>query len=69
MGEYTWIDVSGPIAKGEKADLFDTDAGELWIPKSQTAARKRDEGHATVRLEVTAWWARKHGLLDEKDDA
>lgn len=69
-GESIWIDVeqvNPGVAETPKAILFSTEDGEKWIPKSQMGGRKtNDDGHI-VRVEVSKWWARKEGLLDDKD--
>ncbi len=65
--ETVWIDVEGPLKTTPKAYLFDTEAGETWVPKSQLGAIKGHIETGVDRIEVNTWWAKKHGLADEKD--
>lgn len=66
--EYVWIDVSGPINEKPLAYLFDTDAGEIWIPKSQLGARKKTADLTGFkRIEIPRWLAAREGLIDSKD--
>jgi hypothetical protein len=44
------------------AGLYETDEGEVWIPKSQIV----DGDDET--LEITRWFAEEHGLVDEEDE-
>lgn len=67
MDETVWIDVEGPLKTTDKAYLLDTDEGELWIPQSQIGAVKGHIETGLTRIEVSAWWAKKNGLHDDKD--
>lgn len=77
--KYIWIDVVGPIRETDKAMLFETEQGEIWIPKSHMGAHKESDGPtwgvvATPsetthwsRLEVTRWIAEQKGLVEAED--
>lgn len=60
-----WITV-GFIRDTDKAILFDTDAGQVWIAKSQIGGRKSDEA-GIHRIEIPAWLAKSENLADSKD--
>lgn len=60
-----WIDV-GYIRHTEKAILFDTDAGEVWIAKSQIGARTKVSA-GIHRIEIPEWLAKQENLNDGKD--
>lgn len=66
--ETIWMDVEF-VRETEKARLFDTEHGEVWIPKSKkvTGAMKR-EGGQIVRIEVYRWFAKNEGWIDDKDE-
>jgi predicted NUDIX family NTP pyrophosphohydrolase len=44
------------------AGLYETDAGEVWIPKSQIV-----DGDDEM-VEVERWFAEERGLIDEDDE-
>lgn len=67
MDGTVWIDAEIQN-ETDKAWLIMTDEGTLWVPKSQVGGRKKDESGTVVRVEVAAWWARKNGLADDKDE-
>ena len=62
-----WIKVTGPIRETEKAYLYETAAGEIWVPKSQLGARKKGPDGSHVKIELPRWIAKEKGLLDPKD--
>lgn len=61
--KYIWIDVEGPLRETDQAVLYDTDEGEVWLPKSQIGAHKDEDGKHT-RLEITEWIAEQKGLTE-----
>lgn len=63
MSEYVWIDAT-EVRSTDRARLFETEAGEVWIPKSAIGAANKKTG----RVEVARWLAEKRGLVDGKDD-
>lgn len=66
--ETVWVDVEGPLRETDAAYLFDIDGEEVWLPKSQVKARKRNlDLTGFVRIEVPRWLAAKNGLVDDKD--
>jgi len=60
---HIWIDVGPLVRETDKAELRETDVGEVWIPKSAICATNLLCG----RIEVKRWWAEQVGLADEKD--
>jgi hypothetical protein len=65
---HVWIEVTGPIRETDKAYLYETAAGEIWVPKSQLGARKKGLNGKHVKIELPRWIAKEKGLLDEKDE-
>ena len=65
--ETIWIDVEETGAATDAAILLETEVGEIWLPRSQIKARKKDDGKL-VRIEITRWIAKTKGFIDEKDD-
>lgn len=61
--EYLWIDVEGPFDTSDKALLYETSVGRIWLPRSQCGARKKNPDGSHSRIEVSKWIAREKGLL------
>jgi hypothetical protein len=61
--EHIWIDVEGPFETSDKAFLYETKVGRIWLPKSQCGARKKNPDGSHCRIEITKWVAREKGLL------
>lgn len=57
--EYVWIDAE-EIRSTDLAILFDTENGEVWIPKSAIGARNKK----TNRVEIKRWLAVKEGFAE-----
>lgn len=67
VSDYTWIDVEGPFETSDKAFLYETCVGRIWIPKSQCGARAKNPDGSHRRIEITKWIAREKGIpLDKK---
>jgi hypothetical protein len=66
-GEWTWIDVKGPFRDSGHSVLVETRKGDLWIPKSQIGAKKKDpnDPQRWIRIEVRRWLAKKEGLVED----
>jgi hypothetical protein len=60
---FTWIDVEGPFETTDKAFLYETSVGRIWVPRSQCGARKKNPDGSHCRIEVTTWIAREKGLI------
>ena len=65
--EYVWVAASGPMRETEKAFLYETGAGEIWITRSQLGARKKGPEGKHIRIELPKWLAIEKGLFDPKD--
>jgi predicted NUDIX family NTP pyrophosphohydrolase len=50
------------VKETAQAGLYETDDGELWVPKSQIVDGDDEE------IEITRWFAEEHGLVDEDDE-
>lgn len=61
--DIVWFDVVQE-RESEGAFLFVVEGEEMWIPKSQVRARRKDPAGKIVRCEFTRWIADKKGLLD-----
>lgn len=58
------IDVQGPTRETEKAGLYGTTAGDVWIPKSQIRSHVTHNGVLT-KLEVPLWLAIEKGIVED----
>ena len=67
MPSHVWVDIHAVKRETGAAVLAETAAGEVWIPKSQMRARKKDEHGQIVRLELPRWIAAEKGLIDDRD--
>lgn len=63
---HVWINTFGVVAETGLAERHETNAGEIWIPKSVICARKDGP---YPKLEIKRWFAKKKGLIDDKDGA
>lgn len=63
--ETVWVDVQ-QLNETEKAWLFGlVESGEeVWIPKSQVRAKKKDADGTIGRIEITKWMARQKGIVE-----
>lgn len=64
--ETVWYDVS-ELSETDLAYFFEIEGDEMWIPKSQLKARKKEDGKI-VRVELTTWIAEQKGLYDSQDE-
>lgn len=67
LSETIWFDVVDTGRSTEKAMLLEIEGKELWIPRSQLRARKKDKDGQVVRAELTRWFATKTGLATTSD--
>jgi hypothetical protein len=58
-----WIDVRGPTRETDKAFLYVTEIGDVWVPKSQIGGRKKNEKGEHVKIEMPKWLAENKGLI------
>lgn len=63
---YVWIEVSGMIRETDKAFLYATKIGEVWIPRSQLGARKKGPDGQHIKIELPRWIAVDKGLYDPR---
>ena len=58
--ETIWVDVVQKH-ETEKAYLFEIEGEEIWVPKSCTHGRRK-ENEKIVRCEISAWFCKKEGI-------